>query len=72
MIIAAVVILGLYSIVLTILFLRCRGFIKSITSNKDVLGSWLKIHRELERTASAVIEVRKLDKDSIFYREPTQ
>lgn len=58
------------NLVTLLFFLRARSLVGN--SNTQNIQNWLAVHKALERSSNAVIEIKKLDTDEIFYREPSR
>lgn len=53
-------------------FLRARNLVKKTHAKEPQIQRWLKVHESLESAGHAVIEIRKMNVDAIFYRQPTR
>lgn len=54
------------------LFFRARSLNTRMSTNSEAVKKWLSVHEDIQSASGALIEIRRVDKGGIFYREPSR
>lgn len=71
MMLLAVILLLVTNVITLTIMLRARYLNQQIHKNQQILRNWLKVHKDLQNASGTVVEIRRMDLDSIFYKEPS-